>query len=372
MPRWTSISLAVGVVLVTLGTAAWGWAQGSPVPVVPQFQELPPPPAAQGPAMQPQGPQPGYQQPQPTYPQPTQPGYPPASNPQSPPPAYPQQTYPLPPRTNTQPTYPLSPPVTPQLQPRPTTPQPVAQAPFVLTPAEQAQLVQALHDWETANSGVKNYRCQFVRKQWDKTFNKMTEDKGEIRYSAPDHGLFSVEGDQPAKWIYDGRAIFEYKFPPKKGDPGTLVEHRLPPQLAGKPIADGPLPFLFGDTAARLNRRYFMKIVTPPSEVGKQVWIHAEPKFQQDLANFKYGEVVLNVKDRMPMAMRLSMANGDFTIYLLTGSVPNNLLDGIFGGDPFKPSLERGWKKETEDIPPPNAPPQAPAIGSRPPYGMTR
>ena len=49
-------------------------------------------------------------------------------------------------------------------------------------------------------------------------------------------------------WVCDGKSVFEYRHDQKQ-----LVERPIPPQLQGKAIVDGPLPFLFGAEAAKLK-----------------------------------------------------------------------------------------------------------------------
>ena len=60
---------------------------------------------------------------------------------------------------------------------------------------------------------------------------------------------------------------------------------RLPPELQGKAIVDGPLPFLFGAKAETIKARYWIRVL-PETGNGK-FWLEAVPKSRQDVQNFK-------------------------------------------------------------------------------------
>jgi TIGR03009 family protein len=178
---------------------------------------------------------------------------------------------------------------------QPTPPKP----PFTLTPQEEAQVDRVLKLWEDGNKKIKTFDCKFKRWIYDFVFappepNKPIAPKfiemGVIKYAAPDKGLFRVEltekggkealiEDSRAEyWISDGRSIFEYKY---TATPKQLIEHKLPPELQGKAIADSPLPFLFGADAQKLKQRYFLRILAPPANVKDQICLEAYPRFQQ-------------------------------------------------------------------------------------------
>ena len=124
-------------------------------------------------------------------------------------------------------------------------------------------------------------------------------DTGIIKYAAPDRGMFRVETtekdgkDVPIEdaraehWISDGKSIFEYNHTKKQ-----LIEHKLPPELQGKAIADSPLPFLFGAEAQKLKQRYWIRIVTP-ADVKDKIFLEAFPRYQQDAANFHHAEFII-------------------------------------------------------------------------------
>ena len=140
---------------------------------------------------------------------------------------------------------------------------------------------------------------------------------GYIHFRAPDQAAYCVsklkEFDPTKKdyvvksdkdaldhWLCDGKSIFEYNLTKKQ-----LIERRITAEMQGKAIADGPLPFIFGAKADQLKRRYWMRDVTPKEELGKQIWLEAFPKFQQDAANFQRATVILNEADFLPIGLEI-------------------------------------------------------------------
>jgi len=119
--------------------------------------------------------------------------------------------------------------------------------------------------------------------------------------------------------------------------------YKLPPDLQGKAIADGPLPFVFTTDAKRLKQRYFMRVVTPP-DVDGQVWIEAYPRYQRDAAEFSKVEVILQSKDMTPYAIQLTEPNKkDRKVYQFQNVVINPRWR-LFGGNSFNGSLPLGWR----------------------------
>ena len=192
-----------------------------------------------------------------------------------------------------------------------------------------------------------------------------------IKYAAPDRGLFRVdraekdgkevpiEDARAEHWVSDGKSIFEFN-PAKK----QLIEHKLPPELQGKAIADTPLPFLFGADAQKLRQRYFLRIVTPP-DVKDQIWLEAYPRYQQDAANFHHARFIITTQGMSPFALQLVQPNGkDYTSYQFYKIVVNDKFR-LFQGDPFRPFTPLGWKKIVEEAPPPpNKPASRPTAAS--------
>lgn len=227
--------------------------------------------------------------------------------------------------------------------------QPAAQpprAPFVLTPQQRADVDRLLTAWEGNNERIKTFRCKFTRWKFNLVFQPDGKagavDDGELKYARPDKGMYRVVGEHPEHWVCDGDAIFEFDYTKKQ-----LTEHRLPPELRGKAITEGPLPFLFGAKADSLSQRYFLRIITPPG-VQEQIWLEAWPRYQRDAANFKRAELILASKDMLPKGLRIFMHNDkEWTTHGFSGIVINDPLN-FLQPDFSRPRTPRGWTKVTE------------------------
>jgi TIGR03009 family protein len=209
--------------------------------------------------------------------------------------------------------------------------QPVPQPPFVLTPQEAAALDGVLNDWEKRNKEVKVLEANLVRWKYDSVFatasTQPKPEKGSLKYAAPDKGMYTLEGDRPEQWLCDGNSIFEFQYPrpDNKGQmqPGRVVEHILPPEAKGRAIADGPLPFVFGNEALKLKQRFFMRIITPADAKG-EIWLEAYPRLQQQASQFKKVDVILKTDGFLPYAIKIHDTNGkDSTVYQLEEVVVN-------------------------------------------------
>ncbi len=268
-----------------------------------------------------------------------------------------------------QPDQPVQPNV-PQLVQRSQQPPQAPRAPFQLTPQEQAHVDRVLKQWEEHNNTIKTFDCQFKRWVYDKVNgtadHPMFIDTGVIKYESPDRGMFRaekterngqtvpIEEARAEHWISDGKSIFEFSHTKKQ-----LIEHKLPPELQGKAIANTPLPFLFGAEAQRLKERYFLRIVTP-ADVKDQIWLEAYPRFQHDAANFHHAQFIIATQGMSPFALKLIQPNEtDYMVYQFYDIVVNDPLR-LFKGDPFRAYTPMGWQRIVEE-------PPAPAQASRVP-----
>lgn len=227
--------------------------------------------------------------------------------------------------------------------------------PFVLTPAEQAQLDRVLQFWEQRSAQIRTFRCKFFRMEYNAAFapagqanQPLHVDKGEIYYAAPDKGMFRVEEPRPEHWICDGKAVYQYDYQQR-----YVIQRRLPPELQGKNITDGPLPFIFGARADQLKQRYWMRIVTP-ADAKNQIWLEVYPKFQADAANFRRVDIILATDTMLPFALQLHDPGGQSRVVYQfppeSVAVNAKNLRDIFE-DPFSPRLPRGWKMIDGDVP---------------------
>jgi TIGR03009 family protein len=245
-------------------------------------------------------------------------------------------------------------------------PQQLPPAPFTLTPQEEQLLDRVLAAWEKKSKEIETFDCSFKRWEYDPIFPKpnakpnapVNIDLGILKYKSPDRGVFRVlntespegkqtpiEEDRADHWICDGKSVFQYIPIQKK-----LVEYKLPPEMQGKAIVNGPLPFLFGAEAQKLRQRYWIRIVTPPNQ-KMQVWLEAHPKFQADAANYRMATLVLSTPDMTPKALQIILPNGKSrTSYEFYDIVLNDPLR-FFQGSPFQAFVPRGWQKVDGDAP---------------------
>ena len=134
--------------------------------------------------------------------------------------------------------------------------------------------------------------------------------------------------EQSEQWLCDGKSIYQFDYPKE-----LVTEFVMPPELQGKGIGDGPLPFVFGVEAQKLKQRYFMRIITPP-DVQNEVWLEAFPRYQQQAAEFSKVQVILQIagptKALLPYAIQIYSPNGkDRTVYQLQNPEINPPVSGL-------------------------------------------
>ena len=187
-----------------------------------------------------------------------------------------------------------------------------------MTAEEQKWIDDVLVYWEKRSDGVKSFECKFQKWDYDGGFvgpnqqrNPRMYAEGAIKYAQPDKGLFHVEKlvavmppadpTKPAQqvvqnpelgehWVCDGQKIFSFEANKKQ-----MTVTPLPPEMRGKAIADGPLPFMFGARAQTIQARYWIHGL--PNGPAEKYWLEAVPKSRQDAQNFKQVRIVLDQKD---------------------------------------------------------------------------
>lgn len=214
-----------------------------------------------------------------------------------------------------------------------------------------------LSAWEKRSEKVTLFRSKIKRWEYDKVFNKNTVALGEIKYKAPDRGLYKVWDEKSNNvlehWRCDGQAIYEFNYEKKQ-----LIERKLPPEMQGKAIADGPLPFIFGAKAQTLKDRYFLRLKPPLPSHQDKICVEAYPRLQADAANFQRAELLLTQQGMLPFALQLDLPNGKSVTVHQFYDVKTNDPIGIVKGDFDAPGTPLGWKKivEGENVPPGDEP----------------
>lgn len=247
--------------------------------------------------------------------------------------------------------------------------------PLRLTPAELKRLDQLLSYWESRSGKVKTFSCDFTRYEYDHVFGPQdprvpkTKCEGIIRYASPDKGEFKVvraaEFKSPKKgdgggqfvpqsaeanehWICDGTSIYELD-----GEKKQLIQQQLPPELQGKKIAEGPLPFMFGAEKEKLIRRYWMREIKPTNGQKDEYWFEAFPKTREDAANYQKLTVILDSENFLPTALQVFPPNYDArtnpsrTVYTFANRKSDDLIHRSkkFFDRFISPRTPLGWKK---------------------------
>lgn len=266
--------------------------------------------------------------------------------------------------------------------------QPLPTAPFTITPEEEANLDRVLLDWQNMSGKVTTFESDFTRWDYDGVFGAPNVParlaSGVIKYAAPDKGSYEHVQIDPKdnkkldeanqkyneKWICTGDAVFQFRYDLKQ-----VREHKLPENMRGKAIADGPMPFVFGVEAKKMRQRYWLRVTTPPDAAQQnQVWLEAYPKEAKDAANFYKIDVILTfivengqVVKLEPFAINLVMPNQkDRTVYRLGTQKVNTQLQGIqqWIGNFIRPATPLGWSHQlVEETAPPAGPEAQPAPG---------
>lgn len=253
----------------------------------------------------------------------------------------------------------------------------VKAAPFKLTPAEKKRVDDLLGFWEFSSGKVQTYTTKFERLEFDPVFGPKdprtprTRGFGVIRYSAPDKGEFKLEtigeytppkkagaNTYPQKpvqfdehWICDGKSVYEFNTKTKQ-----LIETKLPPEMQGKRIADGPLPFMFGAKKAELLERYWIREIKN-AKPGQYV-LDIYPKRREDALNYSRVSVIIAEDDFLPMALQIFPPNFDRklnpakTVYAFKDRQTNKPLHRTqqFFNRFVSPKPPIGWKKVVSNV----------------------
>lgn len=239
---------------------------------------------------------------------------------------------------------------------------------FPLHPDLQKHTDSVLAFWEHHSSKIERYRSDFERWEYDRAnFNPVqaqTYSTGKVMYAQPDKGLFEVtalmqgkkledgtigydvqKATEFEKWICDGSTIFEFDHRNKQ-----LIERALPPEMQGKQIVEGPLPFLFGAKKAQIEARYWVRINPEKKDV---FWLEAVPKQREDAANFRQIDIVIpDDKEFLPKAIILHHRGGTQTTFEFAKRETNwnEALEklAIWNRAFFNPATPSGWKRVKE------------------------
>lgn len=225
------------------------------------------------------------------------------------------------------------------------------------------RLNQLLTAWAQESAKIQRLQGKHRRFVYDKVFMTEKRADGWFYYEAPDKGRidliplkvapnaqgsvdpatkkpYELKQDQPERWICNGRDVRQINDAEKK-----VEIFPIPPQAQGTNIMDGPLPFLFGMPPEKAKLRYRMKL---SEENQRYAYIDVEPRLQQDAANWKKAQLILDKKTWMPWAVKLIDPTGNTeTAYVFDpesleiNKETNSFLKflGVGEKDPFNPNL---------------------------------
>jgi TIGR03009 family protein len=197
-----------------------------------------------------------------------------------------------------------------------------------MSPDEQKWIDDVLRFWEASSEKIKLFECKFNRWDYDGGFifngkwETRTYAEGSIKYAQPDKGLYHVEklilnqpganGQPPQKvvqnpelgehWICNGEKIFSFEANKKQ-----VTVTPLPPEMRGKAISDGPLPFMFGAKAETIKARYW--IHRTPGSPDDKYCLEAVPKSREDAQNFKLVRITLDKAEFLPEFLEIVSPN---------------------------------------------------------------
>jgi TIGR03009 family protein len=236
--------------------------------------------------------------------------------------------------------------------------------------------LQAVLDaWETESGKIQTLAGVHERYVYNITFETATVASGKFFYAAPDRGRIDLEGVDPEKMNFGAAGMkkgaagapFTYKADRNEiwvctgKEVVTAVEldktyqaFPLPPDMQGKNIINGPLPFLFGMKADEARRRFELKLLN--DDPSKAI-IRAIPRTQLDSQNFGQATIILDKQKYLPFAVQLIDTAG--TTETVFKFVPDKMAVnspnfwGFFGrfgikNDPFQPEFHKQGYRQVQ------------------------
>jgi TIGR03009 family protein len=245
-----------------------------------------------------------------------------------------------------------------------------------LQPCDASPRLQAILDaWEAESGKIQTLAGEHERYVYNITFETATVASGKFFYAAPDRGRIDLEGVPPGKIDFGPTG-------PKKGASGVPFTYKadrneiwvctgkevvtaveldktfqafpLPPDMQGKNIINGPLPFLFGMKADEARRRFDLQLV---NEDANYATIRAIPRTQLDSQNYGKATIMLDKSRYLPFAVQLiDLAGTTETVFKF---VPNKMAVNSpsfwgffvrFGikNDPFQPEFHKQGYRQVQ------------------------
>ena len=232
------------------------------------------------------------------------------------------------------------------------------------------ELWDVLKDWSEKSAGFERLEGEILRREYETTFAVERVGTGYFYYEAPDKGRldlnavtitpqmltareqkgakvkrrekdgapFTLESGQPMKWICDGQRVINIDV-----DVKTASVNKLPEELRGGNIMNGPLPFLFGLPPLEAVNRFALKLTRAPTQQSPFAILKAIPKRSDDASSWKEAEVILDTRTGLPAHVRLLRPSGNledvYSFSKLRMNRPGGKIFEFFGRRPFKVDL---------------------------------
>jgi len=216
---------------------------------------------------------------------------------------------------------------------RQATANPARPAPLSTEAGISPELLTILQTWETQSGTVTRSRGEFSRIEYDKIMLSAKCALGKYWYEGPDKGrmdfspneaatgkevkkrnqVFTCNPDQAKTWICNGKEILDIDIVKKEYN-----RIKIPAQYQGQNIADGPLPFLFGMNAQKMQQRYMLELGSL-HDPHKIIHIIAYPKLAAEQREYRVAEVLLDPTTYLPQAVQLMDTTGNKeTVYVFS------------------------------------------------------
>jgi len=226
-------------------------------------------------------------------------------------------------------------------------------------------MLKFLKDWELNTANHNRLTAEIEKYVYDNTFFTEQRGLGEIKYEMPGNALlkltpqkikgqvsrlkdpsgkpYKLEGIMPARWVSTGKEIIQIDDKEK-----TYNVMLIPPDMQGERLNEGPIPFLFGMKAEEAQRRYHffeLKRKKNPNHPNSFSF-RAVPQRRVDLQEYKYADVILDVENYVPIAIKLTSPTGNaITVYLFKPETTKvNPKKGFFDRGPFIDPDVKGYK----------------------------
>lgn len=163
--------------------------------------------------------------------------------------------------------------------------------------------------------------------------------RSQVRLKA-DGTPYDLVMEQAERWSCDGQRVYSVDVEKKQA-----VVAQLPADMQGKNIMDSPLPFLFGMPPEKAKRRFTIFFTGAKFDPNSgRAYLTAYPRLPQDAQTWRQADVILDLKELLPVAVQLlDPAGTKITVYKFRELQKNKKTLPVFlGGNPkthFTPDL---------------------------------